>query len=869
MSMSADEEAKIVSPKEGIVCIVDGDGNYNVAEKELKALIELVDPQETREYSIVGIMGCQSTGKSTLLNLLFGSDFKVMDQQVRRGQTTKGVWLEVARNTTNLAVMDLEGTDSGERGEDRTTFERQTVLYGLSLCEILIVNLWEHDIGRYTASNYGVMKTVFEVNLQLFKGQVKTMLLFVIRDHVDEGNESILTEKLTVEMGKIWEELRKPDELAAMKMLDLFDFRFCFLPHMKLQKDEFKAGVDELRTKFVDKSHKDHFFATSYHGKKAVPADGFATYAYNVWNTIKSNKDLDLPTQREMLASYRCDELSQVALQQFGKQLVPFQEECKERFIADFGGQCEQMLGQIVTAFDKSAERYAPAIVAKKREELVEKLGELVQSLLGSQMVHILAKVEKTFEQALKAKLSDEVFEKDFLNICDMIKAAELSLFADLKKNTQIPSVDFSFASAERELESALANVVQAQRFRQVELYAAGTDAQLQTVLAEKSTAVFKQAGKEMWEQLGKAVSAVLDVVVAFEDASAPASTAACADGLLGVAAFSALFACSEEEKEELNARFIRSSMRFMREKAGDVSRNLPTLMRLRFEMLFKKDKEGVPRKWDSSVNVRRLFKSCRREALKMLRLFKHFKLPRFMDKKYQPLKLVLQRFPSLQATEDDLQQDSGVALRTSAGAAKKAATAKAAKVAAAADKGGDTADDDEESEDGADSEEEDESLTRDLAVLVTSAQKFEYERQFHIEIEGALFEAQSEQERVLRETNTVPTWLIVLLVYFGYDDILSLLRSPLTLAFVVIAALAAAVVHKLNMWGPVMSATKATVALVYDQLNTLVQGNLKKLVEGNMASMSGGGGSATSERPKTAPASTASPSKLRSKKFD
>lgn len=28
-----------------------------------------------------------------------------------------------------------------------------------------------------------------------------------------------------------------------------------------------------------------------------------------MWDTIKSNKDLNLPTQREMLATYRCDEV--------------------------------------------------------------------------------------------------------------------------------------------------------------------------------------------------------------------------------------------------------------------------------------------------------------------------------------------------------------------------------------------------------------------------------------------------------------------------------------------------------------------------------------------------------------------------------
>jgi len=63
----------------------------------------------------------------------------------------------------------------------------------LATAEILIVNMWETDIGnwhllllffvrrllicrfgaagRYTASNYGILKTVFEVNLELFKSQ--------------------------------------------------------------------------------------------------------------------------------------------------------------------------------------------------------------------------------------------------------------------------------------------------------------------------------------------------------------------------------------------------------------------------------------------------------------------------------------------------------------------------------------------------------------------------------------------------------------------------------------------------------------------------------------------------------------------------
>ena len=43
-------------------------------------------------YDICAVLGSQSTGKSTLLNRLFGTNFDVMDERARQ-QTTKGIWL--------------------------------------------------------------------------------------------------------------------------------------------------------------------------------------------------------------------------------------------------------------------------------------------------------------------------------------------------------------------------------------------------------------------------------------------------------------------------------------------------------------------------------------------------------------------------------------------------------------------------------------------------------------------------------------------------------------------------------------------------------------------------------------------------------
>lgn len=99
--------------------------------------------------------------------------------ELERRQTTKGIWLsknkkesrsssdESQKMADNILVMDVEGTDGRERGEDQD-FERKSALFALATSEVLIVNIWEHQVGLYQGANMGLLKTVFEVNLQLF-----------------------------------------------------------------------------------------------------------------------------------------------------------------------------------------------------------------------------------------------------------------------------------------------------------------------------------------------------------------------------------------------------------------------------------------------------------------------------------------------------------------------------------------------------------------------------------------------------------------------------------------------------------------------------------------------------------------------------
>ena len=53
---------------------------------------------------------------------------------------------------------------------------------------------------------------------------------------------------------------------------------------------------------------------------------------------MQSNKDLDLPTQQELLAQFRCDEIANVALEQFNQQVRPLRKPVESgKVVVDLG----------------------------------------------------------------------------------------------------------------------------------------------------------------------------------------------------------------------------------------------------------------------------------------------------------------------------------------------------------------------------------------------------------------------------------------------------------------------------------------------------------------------------------------------------
>jgi hypothetical protein len=146
--------------------------------------------------------------------------------------------------------------------------------------------MWHNDVGRYNAGNVGLLKVVFEMNLQLFQraNSAKKLLLFIIRDHVPrETPLEKLKAIIMKDMKGIWDSLVKTEEFATSSVEDFFEFQFTALPHKILAEDEFNKSVNTLRARFVDGTTPDFILGEKEIHRKDIPADGFALFASTIW----------------------------------------------------------------------------------------------------------------------------------------------------------------------------------------------------------------------------------------------------------------------------------------------------------------------------------------------------------------------------------------------------------------------------------------------------------------------------------------------------------------------------------------------------------------------------------------------------------
>ncbi|RKU42951.1 Protein sey1 [Coniochaeta pulveracea] len=627
--------------------------------------------------------------------------------------------------------------------------------------------------------------TLSEKLTLLCRSPTRSLLFFVIRDHIGVTPLANLRNTLVQDLGRIWSSISKPQGLENSKIEDYFDFAFAALPHKVLQPEKFVEEVAKLGTRFTagHRSDKDQEFQggvllPEYH--RRIPADGLSVYAEGVWDQIVNNKDLDLPTQQELLAQFRCDEISREVLVSFDEVISPLEEKQAEGIrlgtpsvLPDLGAAGSRVREKCVTGFELQASRYHKGVYARKRAELESKIDTRLKALYQSQLSAAhkagVAAFSDAVTNAVKAgQKSGGSYE--FAEIVDKQKRKTLQIFQEEVESLVIPDVPWSKFEHQTSLfEKELGEVSARLRKDEMRRLATRVERWVRSRLGDAIGLEFNKLGsgrngtgapetgdkppseKDLWDRIWKVfVGIIKDAEERFADRAKS-------------------FEASQEEVDVGLWRLRRKSWVALREKIEEEVMEGNILLKLRenFEDKFRYDEAGVPRIWRPSDDIEGIYTRARESTLTLIPLLSRFRL----SETYAPpdLPAFIGAVPAGAEVEDeeDLPPIGGL------------------------------------------DEEDGKSLEEEMTVLSESKRQDLVVR-FKKTADGVYVEA---KRSAIGGITQVPLYFYAVLLVLGWNEIVMVLRNPILFLLLILFAGGGFVAYNLNLLGPMLQMANAATS--------------------------------------------------------
>lgn len=725
------------------------------------------------QHRIIAVFGSQSTGKSTLLNHLFSTNFDVMNEGNRQ-QTTKGIWLAMSpgvtnsknvRSSENILVMDVEGTDGRERGEDQD-FERKAALFALSTSEVLIVNLWETQVGLYQGANMGLLKTVFEVNLLLFgpsklaSNDHKVLLLFVIRDHLGVTPLESLADTIKQDLLRIWDGLSRPADVAHLSFNDFFDVAFQTLSHKILQHDKFLDDIKLLGDRFMDPKKESYLFKPYYHHD--IPIEGWTMYAESCWDQIDNNKDLDLPTQQILVAKFKCDEISAACYEEFEKLIQETQTKARDSVAQavvvdykDLGHMFADMRDLVLENFQILASKYNKSVYEQKLKALDAKvLGRLAEvlSIYASNLVRVSA---KAFQMTLAKKSRAGKFHA-------VAAALKEVTVAEVEDSLKLFSLGGAIGTAKYKeaLINELDGIVAKQQIVEANHIVGRALKKLNNGLSTAILDEISKPSKAFWD----------NVLKQFEDLSKRGLVKY--ENELG---YDFGLGADQSLKDSLLKVFEFKSWSLFNDLLRKYlsKESLTNILRDRFDERFRYDENGVPKLYRDARELEVGFTESRDIALEAFPILSFAKLTNGSE--LRPTLNIFdsnlkRKYESVQLSDREVRHD-----------------------------GTDT---DEGVDDSNDYDDDDDETDACFAEILDEHEKAEVLSKFKREVDARFVEA---KRSIMQSVTQIPYYIYIVILVLGWNEFMAVLRNPFFFTLLLFLAAGVYVLHLMSLLGPAL----------------------------------------------------------------
>ncbi|CAH9145693.1 unnamed protein product [Cuscuta epithymum] len=590
--------------------LIDGNGEFNV--QGLQGFMDAIKFHQCGlSYAVVAIMGPQSSGKSTLLNHLFSTKFKEMDAYKGRNQTTKGIWIAKAGAVTDpcTIVIDLEGTDGRERGEDDTVFEKQSALFALAIADVVLINIWCHDIGRDQAANRPLLKAIFQVMMRLFRPR-KTTLLFIIRDKTKTPLKQ-LSDILLKDIQKIWNGIPKPQAHKHTRLNDFFNVKVYALSSYEANEEKFKEEVLKLR---------EHFYKSTSPGgiagdrKEVVAASAFSYSAQMIWKAIKENKDLDLPAHKVMVATVRCEEIAneKLSLLTKDKDWLEVVSSVQDRAISKFGEKLSRIIDTYLSEYDGETIYFEESVKNAKRRDLELKILEKFRPAYISQLDHLCAAECEAFKVKLEQSLCRG---EGFASSVRQHTQSCVLLFDTKCSEAAIKQAKWDSSKFREKLCHDIATHASSVRNDRLLKLESSYKKQLTTAITGPVESLLDAADRDTWACIRDLLKREIDVALAnFYDAASG-------------------FELDEEEWNKMEKNFRDYARSVVETKARQGAGRILIRMKDRFMHVFGHDIDSIPMIWTGKENIKAITKKAQSASLNLLSIMAAMRLDDKPDK--------------------------------------------------------------------------------------------------------------------------------------------------------------------------------------------------------------------------------------------
>ncbi|CCK72960.1 dynamin-like GTPase SEY1 KNAG_0M01070 [Huiozyma naganishii CBS 8797] len=734
---------------------------------EVRKLRDAADRGVDEPYHIVSVFGSQSSGKSTLLNVLFHTAFDTMDAQLKRQQTTRGIWLAHTNRVTTTAdgddeatsgtrcpdifVLDVEGSDGSERGEDQD-FERKAALFALAVSEVLIVNIWEQQIGLYQGNNMALLKTVFEVNLSLFgtsQRKNKVLLLFVIRDHVGITPLESLSESLTKELKKVWSTLNKPTDCQDISLYDFFDLQFVGLAHKFLQQEKFTKDVQELGDQFVAPNG---IFKPQYH--QQLPMDGWCMYADSCWEQIENNKDLDLPTQQILVARFKTNEILNECLEQ---HFQTFNERIETKKMDKLAliDALRETKSSCLEDYDKLASHYNKKVYLENKEVLDDKIGDNFVPVIDGFMEQLGIKLLNNLTVSAK----DPLREGSFIDRLTELQSGILEEYSITLSDFQSCNLLRSTEEGNERFKEFVELTVQDIKQQEIKYILKKIKKNLSFQIKDDTIALLSNPTESVWDHVMQKFNANIDVnlVKYRKDAS---------EDSVGYD-FQVGLTSEENDITYQQIRFFAWSI--LSNVVHDYLKpdTIVSILRDRFENKFRYDDNDSPIMWKNEAQIDESFRIAKEHALEVFNVL-------CIAKDSNNVEIVPD--VDLAEGEDKYDVDSGVY-----------------------------------------------HMER-FAHLLNESEKEKVLKQFRRQINVSVIDS---KRSIITATTHIPIWIYGLIVVLGWNEFMYVLRNPLYVSLLLMGFVGFFFLNKFGLWTPVLNVVQTAVG----ESRATIKSKLKEFV--------------------------------------